>query len=231
MGVTLARAGSKGVPNKHLRNLAGKPLIDYTLDLVPDVPALDDYLVSTNSIEIQKHVLAKGYSSPFLRPQHLSTDTASSVSALQHAVTFMEKRNGAKYDFVIELMATNPFKNSNDVNICIQKLINDDLDSVIAVHRIFDNHPSRVKRIVDGMLVDFCVPEVAESRRQDLQPHAFIRSGAIYALKRQMLMEKGLRYGTPKCGAYIMPENRSINIDDEIDFLYSELILGKISHE
>ena len=230
LGITLARAGSKGVPGKHLRKLAGKPLIDYTLEIVPGIKSMDNYIVSTNSPEVQSHVQELGFEAPFLRPERFSTDTASSVSALQHAVTFMEDRLGQKFSYVVELMATNPFKDSNDVNLCINKLISDNLDAVIAVHQIFDHHPSRVKRIVDGMLVDFCVPELSESRRQDLSPAAFVRSGAIYALSRAMVMDHGLRYGTERCAAYVLPSSKSINIDSEEDFLLADITLGRSNH-
>lgn len=230
LGITLARAGSKGVPGKHLRKLAGKPLINYTLEIVPSIESIDNYIVSTNSPEIQSYVQEMGFEAPFLRPEEFSTDTASSVSALQHAITFMEDKLGKKISYVVELMATNPFKDSIDVNQCINKLISEKLDAVIAVHQIFDHHPSRVKKIIDGMLVDFCVAERSESRRQDLAPAAFVRSGAIYALTRAMVMDHGLRYGTEKCAAYVLPSSKSINIDSEQDFLMAEIILGGSSH-
>jgi len=230
LGITLARAGSKGVPGKHLRKLAGKPLINYTLEIVPSIESIDNYIVSTNSLEIQSHVQEMGFEAPFLRPEEFSTDTASSVSALQHAITFMEDRLGKKFSYVVELMATNPFKDSIDVNQCINKLISERLDAVIAVHQIYDHHPARVKKIVDGMLVDFCVAEPSESRRQDLSPAAFVRSGAIYALTRAMIMDRGLRYGTEKCAGYVLPDSKSINIDSEEDFLMAEIVLGGSSH-
>jgi CMP-N-acetylneuraminic acid synthetase len=230
LGITLARAGSKGVPGKHLRKLAGKPLIDYTLQIIPNIELIDNYVVSTNCPEIQSHVQDLGFEAPFLRPERFSTDTASSVSALQHAVTFMEDKLGQTFSYIVEIMATNPFKDSNDVNFCISRLISEKLDAVIAVHRIFDHHPSRVKKIVDGMLVDFCVGEISESRRQDLSPAAYVRSGAIYALSRAMVMDYGLRYGTERCAAYVLPSPRTINIDSEEDFLLADMFLRRRNH-
>lgn len=230
LGITLARGGSKGVPNKHLRPLLGKPLIDYTLDIIPAISSLDFYLVSTDSLEIQTYVKDYGFEAPFLRPAEFSHDSASSVSALKHAVRYVEEMFGHKFDYIVEIMATNPFKTSYDVEACISRLISEKLDAVIAVHQIYDHHPSRIKKIVDGMLVDFCVPELPESRRQDLAPEAFVRSGAIYALTREMIMERGLRYGTEKCAGYILPSNRSVNIDSEDDFLFSEVIMHRNSN-
>lgn len=227
LGVTLARGGSKGVPGKHLRLLAGRPLLDYTLDIVRDIKEIDYYLVSTNSEEIRAHVIKKGFNAPFLRPESLSTDTASSVAALQHAVAYVENDINIEFSYVVEIMATNPLKDANDVRSCINRLENDNLDAVIAVNQIFDHHPARVKKIENGLLVDFCVEEVPESRRQDLEPKAYVRSGAIYALTREMLVERGLRYGTNKCYAHILPPHKAVNIDSEQDFNYAEFILNK----
>jgi CMP-N,N'-diacetyllegionaminic acid synthase len=227
LGVTLARSGSKGVPGKHLRMLGRKPLLDYTLDLVNEISLLDYYVVSTDSKTIQNHVISKGLQAPFLRPKSLSTDDASSVSALQHAITYMETSLNINFTHIVEIMATNPFKESIDINSCIDELISKDLDAVIAVHRVFDHHPSRLKKIVDGMLVDFCVPETPESRRQDLMPPSYVRSGAIYALTREMIMDKGLRYGTNRCAAYELAGSKAINIDSEIDFLTAEILLNR----
>lgn len=227
LGITLARSGSKGVPGKHLKMIGGKPLIDYTLDLIKDITLLDYYLVSTDSKSIQDHVTHKGLQAPFLRPEDLSTDDASSVSALQHAIKFMETSLRINFTHVVEIMATNPFKESVDVDSCINKLISKDLDAVIAVHRVYDHHPARLKKIIDGMLVDFCVPEIFESRRQDLVPPAYVRSGAIYAMTRELIMDKGLRYGTNKCAAYELPESKAINIDSEIDFFTAEILLNR----
>ena len=97
--------------------------------------------------------------------------------------------------------------------------------AVIAVHRLEDHHPIRVKKIIDDRIVDFCLPETPESRRQDLKPEAYIRSGSIYALRRDHLMVDGLRYGSYDSRPYILPEDRAINVDTELDFLVAEYML------
>ena len=94
---------------------------------------------------------------------------------------------GQHYDFVVELMCTNPTKTVEDIDSCIDMLVKTNADSVIAVHKLEDHHPLRIKKIIDGRIVDFCLEEPLESRRQDLKPDAYIRSGSIYALKRDHL--------------------------------------------
>ena len=213
LGITLARGGSKGVPRKNIRLLNGLPLIGYTIKEALKSEYLDDYIVSTDDEEIKQVSQSLGASCPFLRPQNLAEDDTSSVDALKHAVNFMEEKNNITYDFVVELMCTNPLKIVDDINQVIKKIIETDADSVIAVHKLEDHHPIRIKKIVDDRIVDFCLPEKPESRRQDLKPNAYIRSGSIYALKRDHLMIEGRRYGSFESRPYILPPERAINVD------------------
>lgn len=222
LAVTLARGGSKSVPKKNIKLLSGIPVIAHTIREALRSNFINRYVVSTDDVEIQKIALSYGAECPFLRPAEFATDIASSVAALQHAVDWVEKEEGMQYDYVIELMATNPMKTVDDIDRCIKKLIDTGANSVIAVHRLYDHHPARIKKIVDDRIVDFCVPETLESRRQDLAPDAYIRSGSIYALRRDHLMVQGQRYGSADSRPYILPPERAVNIDSEIDFLIAE---------
>ena len=121
LAITLARGGSKGIPHKNLIDLCGKPLLQYTIDLAKDCEFIDRYIVSTDDIEIMKYCQSKGVDVPFLRPAYLATDEATSVDALIHAVHFCENQDECKYDYIIELMATNPLKNKDDVEKCLIK--------------------------------------------------------------------------------------------------------------
>jgi CMP-N,N'-diacetyllegionaminic acid synthase len=226
LAITLARGGSKGVPRKNIKLLNGKPLIAYTIEEALKSKFINTYIVSTDDVEIQEVAISLGAQAPFLRPGNISGDTASSVSALQHAVHWMEENTGQQYDYVIELMCTNPTKTVEDIDSCIDMLIKTNADSVIAVHRLEDHHPLRIKKIIDGRIVDFCLKEPLESRRQDLKPDAYIRSGSIYALKRDHLMVDNQRYGSIESRAYILPEERAVNVDTEIDFKIAEILLS-----
>ena len=225
LGVTLARGGSKSVPMKNIRPILGIPLIAYTIAEALRSRWITRHLVSTDDERIRQVAIAYGAEAPFLRPAEFSTDTASSVSALQHAAGWAEQEEGMRYDYIIELMCTNPLKNVDDIDAALQKLITTGADSVIAVHRLDDHHPIRIKKIVDDKIVDFCLPEIPETRRQDLKPNAYVRSGSIYALRRDHLMVEGCRYGTENSRPYILPPKRAVNVDTEIDFLVAEKIL------
>lgn len=230
LGITLARGGSKSILKKNIKEIAGKPLIFYTINEALKSKYISRYIVSTDDAEIQKISLKYGAESPFLRPKKYSQDNSSSVIALQHAVRWIELKEGVKYDYVVELMATNPLKNVFDIDCSIEKLINTKADSVIAIHLLEDHHPLRIKKIINDRIVDFCLPEVLESRRQDLRPKAYVRSGSIYALNRDYLMNHSQRYGSKNSRPYILPPERSINIDSENDFLLAELLINKITN-
>jgi len=228
LGITLARGGSKSVYKKNIRELCGKPLIAYTISEALKSNFLTRYIISTDDPEIKNIAEKNGAEVPFIRPADLATDKASSMVALKHAIDFVEKEEGISYDYVVELMCTNPLKTVNDIDSCINKLIQTGADSVIAVHKLDDHHPIRIKKIVEDRIVDFCLSEPLDSRRQDLKPNAYIRSGAIYALKRDELMIRNNRYGTKESRPYILPPERAVNVDTEIDFILAEILINRL---
>lgn len=226
LGVTLARGGSKSVPAKNIRPIAGMPLIAYTIREALASLYIDDYIVSTDDARIADVARAYGAEVPFLRPAHLATDTATSGAALHHAVETMEARLGSYYVYVIELMATNPLKTATQIDRAVEMLDETGSDSVVAVTRLLDHHPARIKRIEEsGRVVEFCVPEPLEARRQDLTPPAYIRCGSIYAINRDYLMTTQARYSADNTYALVVPEDESVNIDTEIDFMIAERLI------
>ena len=139
----------------------------------------------------------------------------------------MGKRESKQYDYIVELMCTNPLKLSCDMDAAIKKLFETSADSVIAVHELEDHHPARIKKIVNDKITDFAVKEPNEARRQDLKPKAYVRSGSIYCMKRDYLMKDGKRYGGTNSRPYILPSERAINVDTETDFLVAEIMMSK----
>jgi CMP-N-acetylneuraminic acid synthetase len=228
LGITLARGGSKSVHKKNIRELCGKPLIAYTISEALKSNFLTRYIVSTDDYEIKNIAEKNGAEVPFIRPADLATDKASSTVALRHAIDFVEKQEGISYDYIVELMCTNPLKTADDIDSCINKLIQTGADSVIAVHKLDDHHPIRIKKIIEDRIVDFCLPEPLDSRRQDLKPDAYVRSGAIYALKRDEIMIRNNRYGTKESRPYILPPERAVNVDTEIDFILAEILINRL---
>ena len=161
-----------------------------------------------------------------MRPKKLSQDKSSSVDALKHALKFMERKNKKKYDYVVELMTTNPLKRVKDIDKILSILIKRKLQSVIAVHRLCDHHPTRIKKIVSNKLYNFVLKEPNEARRQDLKPFAYIRSGSIYAMSRKFLIN-GFRYKSGVSVPYILNPKNLINIDEKIDLKLAKILIDE----
>lgn len=223
LAVTLARGGSKGVPDKHIRDLCGHPVLWYTLRAVIGCDLVDDYVVSSDDERILE-IAAKEGVRTITRPASLAQDTTPTLPALRHAVTMMDVV--VKYDYIVEVRATSPLKTSLDIDCATAMLTGNNADSVIGVTPLEDHHPMRAKWInPQGFIRDF-IKEPESGRRQDLEPKAYVRNGTIYALTREAVMGAHSKlFGHDKSIAYIMPWERSINIDTMYDFMLCELLM------
>ena len=225
LAITLARGGSKSIYKKNIALLNGKPLIAYTIEAAKNSKLIDEYIVSTDDQEIADIAQKLGAKIPFLRPKELADDSSSSADAIVDAVKKYEKKLNIEFDYIIELMCTNPFKDGKLIDDVLRKLHSEeDADAVITVEQILDHHPSRVKKIENGFLKDFCIPEIYESRRQDLSPKAYVRNGNIYAMRRNLIIKNNLRYNSHSCKPFIA-DLKSINIDEPQDFIVAENLL------
>lgn len=226
LAITLARGGSKSIKNKNIVKINNKPLIYYTIREIKKSKYIDDYVISTDDKKIKKVCETYNVKIPFLRPKKLSGDKSPAQLSLKHATIFLEKINKIKYDYVVEIMATNPLKTVKDIDKCIELLDKKKSDSVISVNKLYDHHPARIKKIENGYLKNFCIYENEYMMRQDFKPKAYIRNGSIYAVKRDIIVNKLSKWGK-KIIPYIMPDERSINIDEPIDLIYCKYRLKK----
>jgi CMP-N-acetylneuraminic acid synthetase len=224
LGVIPARGGSKSVPRKNITLVQGKPLIAYTIEAAQHSRLLTHFLVSSDDAEIISVARQYGAPVPFVRPAELATDTAPSLPVVQHAVGEMERLHGITYDYVVLLQPTTPLRLAEDIDAALEKLVATGADSVISVCDVGAYHPARMRQIVDDRLVELPIREPKEmARRQDLPP-VYIRNGAIYAVKRDVVMLENSMSGSD-CRAYIMPEERSVNVDSKLDLLLAEILL------
>jgi CMP-N,N'-diacetyllegionaminic acid synthase len=227
LAVIPARGGSKGVPRKNVRLVGDKPLIAYTIEAALAArDLLYRVVVSTDDEEIAAITRQFGAEAPFLRPAELAEDRTPMVPVLQHAVRFVEEQDGARVDWVLLLQPTAPFRTAQDLRAAVALALQGGCDSVISVVQVFATHPILMKRIEDGRLLPFCTEEKEGTRRQDYQPAAYMRNGAIYLTRRDVLVEKNSIWGEV-IRPYVMPEERSVNVDSELDFKLVELLINE----
>ena len=185
LGLIPARHGSKGIPRKNIKNLFGKPLIQYTVEAGQKSKYIDHLIVSTDSEEISAVCKNIPVDVPFIRPKNLSTDTAKSIGVIQHAIQIMEKLDGANYDLVAFLEPPNPLRAVEDIDKCIELFIEKTPDSVVSVQEANQFHPILMKQIKDARLQPIWKEEPEGVPRQLYEPKAYMRNGAVYIFKKE----------------------------------------------
>lgn len=221
-----ARGGSKGVPRKNVRPVAGKPLLAYTVETALGARELfHRIIVSTDDEEIAAVARECGAEVPFTRPADLAGDRIPMIPVIQHAVRFVEEQDGVRLDWVLLLQPTAPFRTTGDLTQAVALAQQGGCDSVISVVQVFAHHPILMKRIENDRLLPYCIEEKEGTRRQDYQPPAYMRNGAIYLSRRDVLMS-GSVWGQV-IRPYVMPEDRSVNVDSELDLKLVELMLAE----
>ena len=221
LAVIPARGGSKGITNKNIIDIGGKPLIKYTINAALKSTMLTHCIVSTDSDEIANIAKSCGALVPFKRPANLSSDEALSLPVMQHSLKFMEAQQGYQYDLVIMLQPTTPLRLSKDIDNAINILLDTKADSVISVVEVEGHHPLRMKRVIDGRLINYIDQGHEDMRPRQELPAVYIRNGAIYATLRDILINDNSFTGLDS-RAYIMPLDRSVNIDTPEDLLLAK---------
>ena len=224
LAVIPARGGSKGISNKNIVDIDGCPLIKYTIDAALGSEILTHCIVSTDSDAIATVAKSCGALAPFKRPEYLSNDKALSLPVIQHAVEFMEAEQGYQYDVVIMLQPTTPLRQSEDIDNAISLLFETNADSVISVVEVEGHHPLRMKRVVNGRLINYIDQGHEDMRPRQELPPVYIRNGAIYATRRDVLIKDSSFIGLDS-RAYIMTSERSVNIDTYKDLLLAQSFL------
>ena len=225
--VILARGGSKGIPYKNIYKINNHPLISYTIEAAKKSKYIKKVYVSTDDKKIAQQAKLYGGIIPFLRPRKFATDKTTSVDALKNTVEKIEYLTKINYDYIIELPCVSPLRDETDINNALEILINSDYDSVVSYVNTGEKHPIRLKRISkSNSITNFC-KEYKEppkgSRRQDFEP-CYIRNGAIYAMTRDCLLKQGSREGKNSY-PFIMPDEKSVNIDNKFDLLNAKLLI------
>ena len=223
VGFVFARGGSKSVPRKNIRSLAGKPLIAYAIETARASQLIDRVIVSTDDTEIAAVARQFGAEVPFMRPVELAQDDSPEWMAWQHALRAVDVPG---LDVFVSLPPTAPLRNAEDVDCCIQALLNSDADIVVTVTPAARNpyfnmvvmDPAGCARLV-------IPPEKALQNRQNAPPVFDMTTVAYAARPAFVLRASSLFEG--KVRAVVVPRERAVDIDTELDFSVAEALMQK----
>lgn len=206
-----ARGGSKGLPGKNIRRVAGRPLIDFTIAAARRARCVDRIVLSTDDPAIAEVARACGCEVPFLRPAELATDEARSIDVVLHALDALPP-----YDLVVLLQPTSPTRSAADIDEACALLLQHEASSCVSV-TLVEQNPYWMYQLDAGARLQPLLPPVASAaRRQDL-PLVYVLNGAVYAARSAWLRETRSFVGEGTV-AHVMPHDRSIDIDTLEDF-------------
>lgn len=226
LGIIIARGQSKRIPRKNLKLLNSKPLISYSIKAALASKIITDVIVSTENLEIARVAKKYGARIPFMRPESLASDNSLVFPVIQHAVTEIEKIEG-KIDKVVLIQSTSPLVISEDIDGAIQKMVTEKTSSCVSIKQVKDR-PEWMFFKKGIKFVPYTTP--SSLRTQDL-PELYCLNGAVYVSSRDTIMKRNRLTDWDNMSAYVMPQERSVDIDEIEDFELAEFLMGKQGNE
>ncbi|OUU29742.1 MAG: hypothetical protein CBB97_02110 [Candidatus Endolissoclinum sp. TMED37] len=221
LGVITARGGSVRLPKKNILNFSGKPLIAYTIEQAKKSNYLDNIICSTDSKEIKDIALNYNCSVPFMRPKYLAKNSTNTLDVLIHLCKKIKS-----YDYIVLLQPTSPLRITKDIDEALEKCEKYNAFSVISVNKL-DKKTNSMFHLDKNNNLNSFEKGFTKFNKKKLTKSIFLLNGAVYVLRYKNIIKK-LPLISNKTIAHIMPNNRSIDIDDEIDFLLAEILYKKI---
>lgn len=221
LAIISARGGSKGIPRKNIRKLAGKPLIAWTIEEAKKSNYINRMILSSEDDEIITLAQKYGCEVPFIRPNELAKDDTPGIMPVLHAIEMLPG-----FDYIMLLQPTSPLRTVNDIDGSLEMCIEADANSCVSVTEAtksplwmyYLNNESTLKPVI-AIIKCICKQEL---------PKVYALNGAIYIAKNDWLIQNKAFIDKDTI-AYIMPKERSIDIDDEIDFIMAELLISRKS--
>lgn len=217
LGLIPARGGSKGIPRKNIRPIAGRPLIAWTIEAARMSERLDRLVVSTDDEEIAAVAREHGAETPFLRPAELARDDTPGVDPVLHALQALPG-----YDGVLLLQPTSPLRSATDIADCLDLAARLEAACVVSVCAP-EKHPHWMYRLDDRQRLRPLLDGPAITRRQDLPP-VFAANGALY-FARTGWLQQHRTFITPDTAAFVMPPERSVDLDNPLDWKFADMLL------
>ena len=222
LGLIPARSGSKGLKNKNIQKLLGKPLIEYTINSAKKSRYLNKIIVSTDSKKIAKIGLDLGVDVPFIRPKKLAQDDSSTLSVIKHTLDFLSKKYDYAPDIITILQPTSPLRKTKTIDQSIELLIKTDATMVLGVHTIKSNSYASFalrKNYLKPVKKDF-----EKYHQRQKFPNFYFPTGSVYTFWGKTLKKYGSIYG-PRIKPLIIDDKTIIDIDNKLDLFLCEMIM------
>lgn len=224
LAIIPARSGSKGIKNKNIVDVNGKPLIYYSINEALKSNYISDVIVSTDSEEIAKIAENLGAKVPFLRPDFLATDTSKTIDTILYSIEKL-KEIGQEYDYVVLLQPTQPLRRSWHIDEAIEFIIDKKETSLVSVSKVKE-HPILIRKIDYNGYVKNLLNESSTKRRQEFEDFYKV-NGAIYINKIDENLTTDTSLNDNKL-AYIMDEKYDLDIDEHNDLYLAKIMLNNI---
>lgn len=222
-----ARGGSKRLPRKNVKLLCDKPLIAWTIDVAKASKFVDQIVVSTDDKDIKEISEKYGATVPFIRPEHLSNDIASSFDVIKHAIQFLNIES--ENHLIVLLQPTSPLRTVEELDQALQFFIERSASGVVSVSEA-EHSPLWSNTLPENFAMsNFIRPEVKGKRSQDL-PNFYRLNGSIYIYQTIDLIEKNSIFYDETVFAFETTKNTAVDIDTELDFIIAETLMKHMVH-
>ena len=226
LAIIPARGASRGLPGKNGKRFCGKPLLTWTIEAAKRSGYIDEIIVSTDSAALAGIAAEHGVPVPFMRPPELATDQARTTDVIYHVVTTIRTRTGRVPDHIILLQPTSPLRGTYDIDHALEKYFKIQSELLISVTHARQN-PFWMKIRTSGDKLGPFLPDTDMPHQRQLLPELYYPNGAIYIVKTEVFLASR-SLGAPEIDYYLMPSERSIDIDSEFDFKMAELCMTKV---
>jgi N-acylneuraminate cytidylyltransferase/CMP-N,N'-diacetyllegionaminic acid synthase len=224
LAIIPARGGSKGLPGKNIKELCGKPLIAWSIEAGVKSKYLDELVVSTDYQNIADIAKEYGASVPFLRPDSLASDTATSFDAVKHTIDYYKNELNKEFDYIVLLEPTSPLRVSDDIDKAIEQLFISEANSIVGISKTEDQNPAfLVLKNEKDYISGYQNRDMQVLRRQDISDVYFFE-GTIYISKTNILLDQKTFYHENTIG-YEVEKYKSLEIDDIDDFVMVEALM------
>lgn len=221
-----ARKGSKGLKNKNIKNLNGKPLIAWSILAAKKSKYLKKIIVSTDCEKIARISKKFGAEIPFKRPKKYAEDNSSSFSVIKHALDFFRKKN-IFYKYIILLEPTSPIRQVKDLDYCIKKILNNKVDTIVSVSKVINQHPSFLYYLTKKKILKPYQKKKVKTylRRQDISSLYYL-DGSIYVSNVYTYLKKKT-FNHEKTEAFIVDQVKALEIDTLYDFKLAQILIER----